>query len=97
MAGYDWGERQRTFHMVGGKLDMGTFDFSSGSTTADVPTTCSHVMFGMAQADLTVTTSAQQTMFATRIGEVTNCTVTFQRLGGFDNEDARMNYVIAGY
>jgi hypothetical protein len=78
-------------------VDFGTFEFSSGSTTIDVPTTLARALLGLAIADFSVTTKPQQTLFATKVGDVSNCAVTFMRLGGFSDEDARMSYLLGGY
>lgn len=97
MAGFDWAETQRSAQMPNMKVNGGTFEFSSGSQTIDVPTTLSKVMGGLATADLTATTDVQQTMLAFRIGDVSNGAVTFIRAGGFLAEDARMAYWLLGY
>lgn len=96
MAGFDL-ENQRTAQLVGMKLNTGTFDFSSGSSTVDVPTTLSHAIMGMAHADLTATNDTQVTMLGYKVSDVSKGAVTFIRAGGFMDEDARMAYWLAGW
>ena len=96
MAGFDL-ETQRSAKMPGMTVNGGTFEFSSGSQTIDVPTTMIHAFGGMAVADITVTTDPQQTTSAYKVGDVSNSSVTFIRAGGFVDEDARMSYWLWGY
>lgn len=96
MAGFDL-ENQRHAKTVGMCYDGGTFDFSSGSATVDVPTNLARAMAGLAMADLTATTSAQQTMLGYKVGDVSNGAVTFIRAAGNINEDAKMSYWLMGY
>jgi hypothetical protein len=96
MAGFDL-ETQRTVQLIGGKINFGVFEFSSGSTTCEVPTTLSRALSGLASADLTDVNDTQQTLFAFKIGDVSNAAIMFVRAGTFKGEDARMSYWLAGY
>lgn len=98
MAGMDWAETQRSGRLIGGsREDFGTFEFSSGSQTIDVPCTLARAVTGLAIADFSATTKVQQTLFAIKVGDVSNCSVTFMRAGGMIDEDAKMSYRLSGY
>lgn len=96
MAGFD-PQTQRHAKTVGMCFDGGVFEFSSGSSTCEVPTNLSSALGGLAMADLTGTDSPQQTMLAYKVGDATNGAVTFVRAGGTINEDARMSYWLMGW
>lgn len=96
MAGFDL-ETQRHAKTIGMCFDGGQFDFSSGSTTRDVPTNLSKVMGGLAMADLTATGDVQQTLFAFKVGDASNGAITFMRAGTYASEDARMSYWVMGW
>lgn len=96
MAGFDL-ETQRHAKTIGMCFDAGRFDFSSGSSTCDVPTNLSTVLMALAQADLTSVTDPQQTMQAYKVGDASNGAVTFVRAGGNIGEDARMSYLAVGW
>lgn len=96
MAGFDY-ENQRTAQMPNMKVNGGTFDFSGGVATIDVPTTLAKVFGSVCAADLTATTSVQQTMLAYRVGDVSNGFVSFLRGGGFIDQSAHMSYWMWGY
>lgn len=96
MAGFD-PDRQQTSQMVGLKVNCGTFDFSNGSQTADVPCTLARALGGMAMIDCVDTDVTQATVVGYKVGDVSDCKVTFIRGGGVIAEDARMSYLLVGY
>lgn len=96
MAGFD-PVTQRATRPPNVAIDIGTFDFSAGSDTVDVPTTLAKVMFGQALADLSTVDDPQQTMIGYVVGDVSDAAITFIRGGGGDGLDAKMSYMVAGY
>jgi len=98
MAGFDWAETQQIGRILGGvKMDMGRFEFSSGSNSYDLATTLANVIGAVVCADLTGTSDQQKTLTAYKAGDVSNGTVTFIRGGPLVDEDARMSYLMWGY
>jgi hypothetical protein len=96
MAGYD-DTIQRNAGTPGMRFDGGRFDFSSGSATCEVPTRLARALCGLAMADLSATTSPQQTVLGYKVGDVSNGAITFVRAGAAVNEDARMSYWLMGW
>ena len=62
MSGFDWADTQRSVQLPNVKVNFGTFEFSAGSQTIDVPTTLAKAFGGMAAADFTSVTDPQQTL-----------------------------------
>jgi len=96
MAGFD-PVTQRHAKMPGLCIDAGIFDFSDGSATVDVPTNLSRVLGGLAVAEFSAASDPQQTLMAYRVGDASDCKVTFMRAGGMVGEDARMSYIMWGF
>lgn len=96
MAGFDL-ENQRHAKTVGMCFDGGTFDFSTGSATADVATFLVRTMSGLAIAKLDSVDTTQQTMMAYMVGDPSNGMQSFVRAGGNINEDAQMSYWMMGF
>lgn len=96
--GFDLDTQQSGTLPGAGRVEVGTVDFSNGSSTAEVATRLTKAYFGMGMVK-TNTTTSQGTHGGLAHTDliISSGAVTFKRVADYRDEDATYMYMLVGW
>lgn len=93
--GFDLDSQRSGFITGLGMVEVGHFDFSSGSITQDVATRMTSALMGFGIAKTRI--PDWQGLVASTDGDITDGNITFRRHTGYLDETLRVHYQLWGY